>query len=390
MEWIVGIILIVLVLSTTPVAAALLISAATAFYFFTDISLDILSIKTFNNIRSSPLLAVLFFILAGRIMTTGDIAKHIIEFTRKVIGFVPGGLAIAGVFACAIFAAISGSSPATVIAIGSIMIPALVEEGYSSRFATGLMATSGSMGILIPPSIPMIIYALIVNVSVGELFLAGVVPGLMMAIVLSLYSFFSAKKNNVVFTHRAGSKQLIKTFTKGGPALGLPLVILGGIYSGAFTPTEAAAIAVAYALLIELFIYRSIEIKRLYEIFVDSGVMTAVLLIIVTCASAFGEYLTIEQIPGKIADIVISNINSPILFLITVNLLLLFVGTFMDIISTMLIIMPIFAPLLSKYGLDPIHFAIIFIFNMEIGYLTPPLGVNLYVAAGISGMNFLK
>jgi C4-dicarboxylate transporter, DctM subunit len=388
MEWLVGVSVVVLLISSVPVSAALFISAAIALFFFTGTSLDVLALTSFSKIRSSSLLAVLFFILAGGMMTKGSIAKKIIDFASQLVGFIPGGMAIAGVMACGIFAAISGSSPATVVAIGSIMIPVLSEQEYDAKFSTGLLASSGSMGILIPPSIPMIIYALIVGVSVAELFLAGILPGILMIAAFSIYANRYARRTKTVQRLPFKPKLLLLALKDGFWALGMPVLILGGIYSGVFTPTEAAAVAVVYTIFVELVIYRSMNLKEFLETVLDSSVMTSTLVIIFVGASALGEYLTIEQIPNAIAEYIVAGIESPLLFLLAVNVLLLFIGTFMDILSAMLILMPIFAQILLKYEISPIHFAIIFIFNMEIGYLTPPFGVNLFVASTITKQPF--
>jgi len=389
MEWIISLSLVLFIAGTAPIAVCLFLTAVVAL-LLSDVSLVVLGHAIFFKIESYSLLAVLFFILAGNLMVKGAVAEKIINIIKSLVGFFPGGMAIVAVLSCGIFAAISGSSPATVIAIGSFMLPAMIGMNYDRKFSTGLIASSGSLGILIPPSIPMIIYGMIVGVSIGKLFLAGVLPGLTVMLAFSLYSLITCKRNVNIKRETFDFGKIVDAFKDGGFALLLPVVILGGIYGGIFTPTEAAAVAVFSALALEFFLYHKIKLKDLPQIVIESSITTAALMIIVSSASCLGEYLTLELIPDRMAEFLVATIHNKYLFLLVVNIALLFVGTFMDIISAMLILVPILAGTLVGFDINPIHFGIIFIFNLEIGYLTPPLGINLYVAGSLAKMPFTE
>lgn len=326
------------------------------------------------------LLAIPLFILAGNLMTHGSIARRLIDMGKAYTAPIPSGLAISGVFACAIFAAISGSSPVTLIAIGGIMYPALIKAGYPKKFSMGLLASGGTLGIIIPPSIPMIIYAIMVGVSVTDLFLAGIGPGLLLVTLLIVYSM--AKGWNMP-RGKWSLKHILTTTRNGVLALLMPVIILGGIYSGFFTATESAAIAVVYALLVEVIIHRELKLSLIPKIFVESAEMLGSLLLILLFAVALNNFLTVEQVPQTMVEYMKGLISNPITFIIGVNILLLIVGFFMDIMSAILVLAPLLAPMAANYGLHPIHFGIIMIVNLEIGYLTPPVGINLFVAQGI-------
>lgn len=343
------------------------------------------------------LLAIPFFVISGAIMTEGDIAKRLIAFAESIFGWLPGGLAIAAVFGCVFFAAISGSSPVTVIAIGSIMYPALVKRNYPENFSAGLVTSAGSLGILIPPSIPMIIYAIVDptglkdpvgytlsgaggDAGVKDLFLAGMGPGILIGLVFALYAMKVGHKHKVETTPFSFS-EMVKKFTRGFWALNLPIIILGGIYSGAFTATQAAAVAVVYAAFVEFFIHRSITIGDVPRIFRESAVLMGSLLIIMALALSFNLYLDRAKIPEAAVEWILSMDLSIIYFLLIVNILLLIVGFFMDIMSAILILVPLLAPIAFSLGIHPLHLAIVFIVNLEIGYLTPPIGLNLFVSS---------
>lgn len=326
------------------------------------------------------LLAIPLFILAGNLMTHGSIARRLIDLSRALTAPIPAGLAISGVFACGIFAAISGSSPVTLIAIGGIMYPALRQGGYSKNFSIGLLSSGGTLGIIIPPSIPMIIYAIMVGVSVTDLFLAGVGPGILLMLLLVIYSL---TRGWSMPTSKWDGKEIARTFKNGIFALFMPVVILGGIYSGLFTATESAAIAVLYAIIVEAFIYREMTWKSLPESLVESAEMLGSLFLILLFAVALNKFMTLEQIPQTMVETMSGMISDPITFLIGVNVLLLIVGCFMDVMSAILVLAPLLAPMAISYGIHPIHFGIVMIVNLEIGYLTPPVGINLFVASGI-------
>ena len=373
-----------------PIAVILGLTTLGCLVFFTSTPLHIITQQLFNALDNFVLLAIPFFILAGSIMTRGSIARKLIAFVNSLVGWFPGGLAMAGVLACIFFAAISGSSPATVVAIGSIMIPALVKAGYDEKFSLGLITVSGSLGIVIPPSIPMILYCLVMNVSVSKIFMAGIIPGLFTGAALMTYTFFMAKKNNWRITVKASGSEVLRTAKEGIWALILPVIVLGGIYSGVFTPTEAAAVSVVYALCVELFVYKEFNFFQITEVCKEGAVLSACLLFILSCAMTFIWLLTAEQIPQQLADIIIQHIHSPWMFLLTVNILFLILGCFMDDVSAMLILAPIFLETLNRYGIDLIHFGVVMVLNIQMGMLTPPFGLNLFVASGITKQPLVK
>lgn len=373
-----------LLFAGVPIAIILGISTALSLVLFTSTPLHIIAQQLFNALDKFVLLAVPFFILAGAIMTRGGIAKRLIDFVNALVGWFPGGLGIAGILACIFFAAISGSSPATVVAIGSIMIPALIKAGYGEHFSLGLITVSGSLGIVIPPSIPMILYCLVMNVSVAEMFMAGIVPGLLIGLCLMAYTFVVAKRSNWKTEKRGSMAEVVATGKRGFLALLLPIIVLGGIYSGIFTPTEAAAVSVVYALVIEMFAYREFGFGDISGICSEAAILSACLLFILSCAMTFLWLLTAEQIPQQLADIIISHIQSPWMFLLCVNLLFLVLGCFMDDVSAMLILAPLFYDTLDRYNIDMVHFGIVMVLNIQLGMLTPPFGLNLFVASGLT------
>ncbi|HLT38657.1 MAG TPA: TRAP transporter large permease [Enhygromyxa sp.] len=347
-------------------------------------TLDLLPDKAAEMMGKNVLLAIPFFVVSGSIMSAGGIAQRLVDFARALVGWMPGGLAIAAVFSCVIFAAISGSSPVTVIAIGSMMYPQLVKAGYERRFTLGLMTSGGSLGILIPPSIPMLVYAIVASsaqpIDVAELFLAGVVPGLLIGLLLAFRSLFAASN---VEREKFEFKVVIERLRDGVWALGLPFVILGGIYSGVFTPTEAAAVSVVYALVVELLIHRDISAKDLPKILTEAVVNMGTILIIMALAFGLNAFLVEEMIPQQVVGWILARDLTPVTFLLIVNIFLLGVGALMDSISAILIIAPLIAPIGMELGIDPVHLGIIFIVNLEIGYLTPPIGINLFVASSV-------
>ncbi len=373
------------VLLALSMPIALLLAATTAIYliFIAHVPVTSLIQQLFNGLDNFVLLGVPFFILAGNIMAEGAISDRLVGVMRLFVGRFTGGLAMASVLACMFFAAISGSSPATVIAIGSIMMPALIKEGYGDRFSVGLLTSSGSLGILIPPSIPMILYALVMNVSVAEIFMAGFLPGMFIGCTLMGYSYYMSYKHGWRSDKRYTFKEGMRIIKSGLWALFLPVLVLGGIYGGIFTPTEAAAVSVVYALFVELFIYKELKIGKLFAICRDSAVLSGCLLFILSCAMSFIWLLTVEQIPVKLAEAIVSNIQSKWLFLLAINGVLLIIGGLMDIVTAIIIISPILVETLTRYDIDFIHYGIIMIVNVECGFLTPPFGLNLFVSMAI-------
>ena len=339
----------------------------------------------YGAVKKEVLLAIPFFVLAGGIMTAGTIAERLIRFAQSLIGWLPGGVGVSTVVACMLFAAISGSAPVTVIAIGGIMFPAMVALKYNEDFSLGLVTSAGTLGILIPPSIPMIIYAIMAPVdgralSIRELFIAGVIPGVIVGLVLAVYAMVAADPKGHS-RQQFSWGQVGTAFKEGVWSLVLILIIFVGIYVGWFTVVEASAVAVLYALFIELVFHREMTPKKLLDAFVDSGATMGVLFGILVLAIAFNMYLTEEQIPQAAAEWLRASVESPLGFLIMVNIFLLLLGCLMDIMSAIMIVAPLLAPIAVHYGIDPIHFGIIFIVNLQIGYITPPMGLNLFVSS---------
>jgi C4-dicarboxylate transporter DctM subunit len=378
-----------LLASTVPVFMALFFTGTVGLVFMIGIDAQIVIEVLYRSMDKFALVVVLFFILCGNIMTTGSIVHKLIKTANVMVGFLPGGLAMAGVLACGFFGAISGSTVATVVAIGGFMIPALIENGYDEKFSVGIMTTSPNLGIIIPPSIAMILYAMVSNDQLEALFLTGFIPGIMIMFMTSLYAYFYCKKRNYKTLDKPSFQEIVAVFKESFWALCLPVLIFGGIYSGVFTANEAAVVACFYAFIVEVFIHKDMKIKDIKQIIISSAVTSATLLIIVAGASVFGEYLTFEQIPDKIATAVISQISSPWVFLLAVNFMLLIVGMFMDIISATLILTPIFLPLLASFGIDTMHFGLLMTINLGIGYCTPPLGVSLYISGAVAGKNLV-
>jgi len=372
-----------LMVLSTPISIVLAATTAMYLFFIAQTPITSLIQQLFNGLDNFVLLGVPFFILAGNIMAEGAISNRLINVMKLCVGRLTGGLAMAGVMACMFFAAISGSSPATVIAIGSIMMPALIKEGYGERFSIGLLTSSGSLGILIPPSIPMILYALVMNVSVAEIFMAGFLPGIFIGCCLMGYSYIMSQKHGWRSEERYTLKDAVRIMREGLWALFLPILILGGIYGGIFTPTEAAAVSVVYALVVELFIYKELKWSRLFAICRDSAILSGCLLFILSCAMTFIWFLTVEQIPIKLADMIIANIDNKWLFLLAMNGVLLIIGCLMDIVTAIIVISPILVETLTRYNIDFIHFGIVMIVNIECGFITPPFGLNLFVSMAI-------
>jgi C4-dicarboxylate transporter DctM subunit len=313
-----------------------------------------------------------------------------IRFATALVGHLHGGLALGGVVACALFAAVSGSSPATVVAIGSILLPAMLKQGFPKKFGVGVIATAGGLGILIPPSIVMVIYAVTVNASIGRLFIAGIIPGLMLAGLLLLVTWFVAWKRKYPRLPKASGGELFTAFRQSIWGLLLIVVVIGGIYSGIFTPTEAAAMSAVYAFWVSVFVYKDLNLRQVPKVLLDSANLSAMILYIITNAVLFSFLLTFEQIPQALADWITGMGLEPWMFLIVVNILLLVAGNFMEPSSILLITAPILFPVAMKLGIDPIHLGIIMVVNMEIGMITPPVGLNLYVASGIANMGLTE
>ena len=370
--------------SYVPVFLCLFFTAVLGFLLFTELPLLLLTQTLFRSMDNFSLVVVLFFILCGNIMTTGTIVARLIKMANALVSWLPGGLGMAGVIACALFGAISGSTVATVVALGGFMIPALIEKGYPKDYTVGIMTTSGNLGVIIPPSISMILYCMISNVSLEGLFLTGYVPGILITGLTCLYTYLLLRKNkDIVYSPIKSFHELATIFKEGIWSLMLPVIIFAGIFSGMFTANEAAVIACVYAIIVELFIHRSMNLTQLKKVTISSAVTSSTLLIIVAGASCFGRLLTLENIPPKITEAVLSTIQSPVVFLMAMNVLLLVVGMFMDIISATLILGPVFLPMLHAFNIDPLHFGLLMTVNLAIGYCTPPVGVSLYITGSM-------
>ena len=379
--------LLVLLLLGVPIAISLGLSSLLFTLWATDDSPIVIAQKLFDTMEHTTLLAIPFFILSAHFLTTGGVSLRLVEFAKATVGWLPGGLAMATVVACMFFAAISGSSPATVVAIGSIMIPGMIAAGYDKRFAVGVVATSGSMGILIPPSIPMIVYADAVEESVGKMFIAGILPGILMGTFLLLATLIVAVRTGMPREPWQGWGHLARCFGRAFWGLLLIVIVVGGIYGGVFTPTEAAAVAAVYSALIALFVHKDMGFGDVPQVMLEAAKMTAMLLFIIACAMIFAHVLTEQRIPQTLAQKVLATDPEPWQFLLLVNVILWFAGDFMEPSAILLILAPLFHPIATSLGIDPIHLGIVMTTNMEVGMITPPVGLNLYVAAGLSGMS---
>ncbi|MBN6188821.1 TRAP transporter large permease [Aneurinibacillus sp. BA2021] len=374
---------LVMMLLRVPIAISL--SLATVFVLMqSNFNMNMVPQRMFSALDSFPLMAIPGFVLAGVILARGGISKYLIEALRKWVGHMPGGLSVVTILACMVFAAISGSSPATAAAIGSIMIPAMISAGYDKKYAMGLVAAAGTLGILIPPSIPLIIYGITAEESIGKLFMAGVVPGLLLGGILVLSAIYYARKNGYGSDEKSTMEARVKASLKALWGAFLPILILGSIYTGVATPTESAVIAVVYGILVSVVIYREMGWKDVRPIMVETINITSMIFLIIAAASLFGLYLTNEQVPQVVgAWIAESDMNKWTFFLI-VNLLFFIMGTFLEAVSVILITLPILLPIIKHLGIDPIHFAIVMTVNMELAMITPPVGLNLFVVGGIA------
>jgi C4-dicarboxylate transporter DctM subunit len=396
--------LIALMLTGMPISIALGLTVLTFMFTMTQVPIEAVALKLFTGIESFEIMAIPFFILAGNFLTHGGVAQRMIRFAGSMVGHWYGGLGLAGVMACALFAAISGSSPATVVAIGAIVLPAMVKQGFPKRFGAGIITTSGALGILIPPSIVMVIYAVatggsaaldpagnrVLSASVGQLFMAGVVPGLMLATMLGLTTVYRAWKNDYPRMPRASWAERFRAFRDSIWGLSLIVLVLGGIYGGLFTPTEAAAVSAVYAFFIAVFVYRDMSFKDIPKVLLGSANMSAMILYIITNAVLFSFLMTSQQIPQQMTNWITDSGINWIEFLLVVNLLLLVAGNVMEPTSIVLITAPILFPIAVKLGIHPVHLGILMTVNMEVGMCHPPVGLNLYVASGVARMGITE
>jgi tripartite ATP-independent transporter DctM subunit len=374
-----------------PVYMSLFFTAVLGFIFFSpEPQTMMLAQSFFKSMDNFALVVVLFFILCGNIMTAGSIVEKLIKVVNTLVSWLPGGLGMAGCLGCGLFGAISGSTVATVVALGGFMIPALIKNGYDEKYSIGLMTTSPNLGIIIPPSISMILYCMITNVSLQGLFLTGFIPGILIMGLTCIYTYWIFRNSaTVVRMPVPGFKEVLAVLKEGFWSLMLPVIIFVGTFSGVFTANEAAVVACMYAFIVELFIHRTMKFKDVKKVVVSSAVTSATLLVIVAGATCFGRYLTFENVPGKIAEAVIENIQSPATFLLVINLFFLVVGMFLDVISATLIIGPVVIPLLPTFGIDFMHFGLLMTVNLAIGYCTPPVGVSMYIVGAIANKNII-
>ena len=382
--------LLALMLTGMPISISLGLTVLSFLFMLTHVPIESVALKLFTGIEKFEIMAIPFFIVAGNFLTHGGVARRMINFASSMVGHWYGGLALSGVVACALFAAVSGSSPATVVAIGSILLPAMVRAGFPKSFGAGVITTSGALGILIPPSIVMVMYSVTTNTSVGALFMAGVIPGIMLAALLGATTWYRAWRFKYPRLPKASWPERAKAFKDSAWGLFLIVVVMGGIYTGIFTATEAAAMSAAYAFFVAVFVYKDLTIRDVPKVLLNSANMSAMLLYIITNAVLFSFLMTHENIPQEMADWMIGTGVGVIGFLLMANILLLIAGNFMEPSAIVLILAPILFPIAVKLGIDPVHFGIMMVVNMEVGLCHPPVGLNLYVASGITKMGITE
>ncbi len=379
---------IILLLLGVPVGISLGVASMLTIVALPFINMEFFIQGLVSGLDSFPLLAVVLFTLAGNLMSRGGISLRLLHLTEVFLGRVTGGLGVVTIVSCIFFASISGTGSATVAAIGLIMIPSMVKRGYDRSFAAATVATSGGIGVIIPPSVVMIVYAVTAEVSVTDMFIAGIFPGVFIGLVLIIYCIFQCYRNGFsgIEKHYSWGERW-QAIKQASWALLIPIIILGGIYTGIFTPTESAAVAVVYGLIFSLFIYKEITFRQLYEIVLESSLLVGAVLVIIGTSVAFGRILTLERIPMEIADYILSLTNSAVLIFLSINLLLLLVGTFMETLAAIVILTPILLPIVTALGMSPIHFGIMLVVNLAIGFITPPLGANLFMASQVGGVS---
>lgn len=383
--------LAVLLVVNVPIFVALSGAVLLVFALFSDMPLVIIIQRMFAGINKFALMSIPFFILAANLMGKGGISKRIIKLANIMVGSFPGGLGMTTILACMFFGAISGSSPATVVAVGALLYPALIEQKYGERYSVGIITASGSLGIIIPPSVTMIVYGAVTGSSVGTLFIAGFGAGFFYALLYMIYTFFFAKKKkDIVVLEKSSMKEILKALADCAWGIGVPVIILGGIYGGVFTPTEAAAVAVVYALVVALFIYRELDLKGLYKVLRDSAIIAATIMILLASACVFAWILTSEGITVAIAEALVGISSKKYAILALINIIVLIAGMFIDGASIIMILAPLFYPIAMQASIDPIHLGIILTVNCAIGMFTPPFGLNLFVASSITKLSIFK
>lgn len=370
----------------SPIAVALGVATMVTMTATTNISLTTMSTACLSGLDSFPLMAIPFFMLAGNLMKSGGISRRILDFADAVVGWVTGSVGMVTVVASMFFAALSGSSPATVTAIGGITIPEMKEEGYDPAYATAITAAAGTIGVIIPPSIPFVIYGVAAQCSISDLFLAGIIPGILIGVVLMIVNYVTAKKHGFGHTKKFHAGHLLRTLGDSIWTLLVPVIILGGIYGGIFTPTESAVAAILYSIFVGVFIYHELDLKSILEAFKETALINGQTTFLVGISMAFARFLTMSQVPGTLAKGILG-ISNPIAILLVINLFLLVVGCFIDNISSTVILTPILLPIVAGIGMSPIQFGIVMTVNLAIGFITPPYGCNLFFASAISNVS---
>lgn len=382
---ILAVVLIIALLIGIPIAYSLLLSVVISVLATAPGVTPGMIAQTLTTANDSfPIMAVPFFILAGLVMGRGGISKRLFELANSMLGHIPGGVGVAAVLTAMFFSAISGSGPATVAAVGGIMIPEMVKVGYSRRFSAALIAAAGTIGVVIPPSIPLVIYGVVSGTSIGDLFLAAVIPGILMGIVLMGWAVVHARRNGVASAQKATGRERLTALRRSAWGLLLPVVILGGIYGGVFTPTEAAVVSVVLAIVLALAVYREMDARELLSTTISATLTTSALMFIVACAAIFGRLLTVEEAPNALVSALSVFEAYPVVIIILVNLLLIFLGTFMETIASVTIVAPILLPVLDLIGMDPVHVGVVIVVVLSFGFITPPLGVNLFIASKVA------
>lgn len=384
MNLVIGLSLIILFAFGVPIAVSIMLASIIGIEFFTRLPLLLVPQQMFIGIDKFPLMAIPFFILAGNLMAAGGISQRLVDLAKSIVGGVQGGLAMTCVLTCMMFAAVSGSSVATTFAIGAILIPAMVRHGYPKPLAASIQASSAELGVLIPPSIPLILFGVSTDTSIGQLFLAGVGPGLLIGTALILFLYLFCKVRGFGLEDHKDSTSFVISFKRAWAALLMPVVVIGGIYGGVFTPTEASAVAVFYALLVGGLYYRELKVADLWPILRQSVISTAAVMLIIAAASLFSFLISRTGLPGHIAGWVTGVFDNPVTFLLAVNVLLLIVGMFIETSAAILVLAPILTPIAIQFGVHPVHFGLIMVVNLALGMITPPLGVNLFAACAVA------
>jgi C4-dicarboxylate transporter DctM subunit len=374
----------VLIVSSVPVSIALGLASIITISIFMDVPMMVVIQRVYQGADSFSLMAIPFFILAGNIMSSGGVSKRLVDVAEGFFGRMKGGLALVATGASVFFGAISGSAPATTAAIGSIMVPQMEDKGYDKEFAAATVASSGTIGLLIPPSITMILYGVVANVSIGKLFLGGIIPGILMAIALGVVEVLIARKRNYVSNVPINMKEILRRVRKAILALLMPVIILGGIYGGIFTPTEAAVVAVVYGFIIAIFVYRQLDFTGFKKVLLSSAKSSSVIMYLVATASVFSYILSSEKIPQKISAVILGISTEPLIVLLLIAVMLLIVGTFLDNAVAMVLLTPVFAPAIAKLGIDPVFFGVFMVLALAIGQITPPVGLCLFVACDVA------